>query len=134
MDEGKGEYMVKDISHVDSMLPLSLFGREFVDSDILKPVSELTIPRAHLPSPNFDVVQVRSKPRTDRYFSVHAYDHIQEGRAQLLIISPPGAIIPTGKGMGVEEPHYMQCVLLVLALVMYGLAHYLKANGYFSNL
>jgi hypothetical protein len=77
MDSGKGEYLVKDVSDAARMLPASLFGRVFADSDIVTPLSQLKIPLAYLPPANLAGMTARARRPTVPWYSVHNYNNIQ---------------------------------------------------------
>jgi hypothetical protein len=84
MDSGKGEYLVKDVSDAARMLPASLFGRVFADSDIVTPLSQLKIPLAHLPPANLTGMTARARRPTVPWYSVHDYNNIQVWKAAKL--------------------------------------------------
>lgn len=124
MDPGKGEYLVKDVSDRSTMLPTALFGRTLAASDIILPLTKLAIAREHLPEPRLTGMSMRTSIPAHPWFSIHAYDHLQEGRAQLLIVDvPPGPIV--------EGARYAHWILLGLALLVALLAIYLRANHIF---
>jgi hypothetical protein len=113
LDNGPGEFMIKNIASDSSLLPLVFFGTEHHPDRVLTPISEFTITKAHLPQ-TIKIANHQGEVSKKRgfgwarglnlfssglathaksmtpWYQHHAYPNIQEGRAQLAVINVLG--------------------------------------------
>eukprot|EP00051_Salpingoeca_urceolata_P005217 m.71303 g.71303 ORF g.71303 m.71303 type:complete len:806 (+) comp14156_c0_seq2:172-2589(+) len=130
LDEREGEYMIKDISKAESLLPYQLFGNAVRNDELCVPVAALKIPRAQLPAPRWErlpgctsscVALGTHNPLYPRLALTHVYERVQEGRAQLVVVQPAAIVGSGGTGRWLVPLAVVLSVLVALLAVLWPL-------------